>query len=113
MFVDVFSKKHFLKIRIARNIFDEFYFMLDFSIFLIQQSFFIFQLLFLQIMRIDIMINMLLNTFYNRIYASHNIAYILIDLTKTETKTKTKRKQKCKTILTTTLRCYVIKLSID
>ena len=113
MFVDVFLKKHFLKIKIARNIFDKFYFMFNFSIFSTQQLFFIFQLLFSQIMRINIIINMLLNTFYNRIHVSHNIAYILINSTKTKTKTKTKRKQKCKITLTTTLRRYIIKLSIN
>ena len=109
--VNVFSKKHFLRIKVARNSFDESYLLLDLSTFSTQQSFFILQLLFLQIMRIDIMHIMSLNTFDHSIHDSHDVAYVLIDSTKT--KTKTKRKQKNKTTTATTIRFENLSLSIQ
>ena len=81
VFTNIFSK-----IKIVRNSFDEFNFLFNFLTFSTQHSYFIFLLLFLAIMRIDIKHITLLYLFNYYIYCFHEILYTLINLTKARTK---------------------------
>ena len=51
-----------------------------------------------------------LNIFKNFIYNLHNVAYVLINLTKTKTKTKLKQKNKTTTTTTT---IYILNLLLN